>query len=168
MNMEIISNISESLNVKSDILIRCNKCGSEFLSQIVWVKNTKFSCSKCNGSYMERQVKNLLVLNNIQFEEQKKFNKLVGINGGGLSYDFYLPRLNILIECQGEQHYNPFGFDKDNSKLNKQIEHDLRKKNYAIENNISLIEINYKENIKDKIERLIIKAERLMPMSVGK
>lgn len=41
----------------------------------------------------------------INYEPQKRFDGLVGVNGGQLSYDFFLIDDNILIECQGSQHY---------------------------------------------------------------
>lgn len=75
-----------------------------------------------------------------------------------LSYDFYLPDYNILIEYQGEQHYKPvpFGGDIENAKIKfrNQIKNDNIKRYYANTNNIKLIEISYKLS-KIDIENLI-------------
>lgn len=155
MNMEIISDISHGINVNSNVKIKCNECGNIIETKIVWLKNKRFSCSNCKLSSMEKELINLLNTYNIKFETQKKFKDLIGVNGGDLSYDFYIPSKNLLIECQGQQHYEPFGFDKNRDKLNKQIEHDNRKRKYAQQNNISLIEIKYNENIKNIMEKLL-------------
>ena len=57
-------------------------------------------CPLCKASKLEEEVRQLLIINNINFEEQKKF-KWLGLQ----SLDFYLPDKNIAIECQGRQHY---------------------------------------------------------------
>ena len=62
--------------------------------------------SKC-----EKSILNFLQEKNIKFECQKTFKGLNGVNGGLLSYDFFLPDYNLLIEFQGEQHEHPVDFN---------------------------------------------------------
>jgi very-short-patch-repair endonuclease len=71
-----------------------------------------------------------------------------------LSYDFYLPKYNLLIEFQGLQHekYIP-GFHKSKQDFLKQKEHDKRKKEYAEQNKYNLLEIWYYEF--DEIEKIL-------------
>jgi len=85
---------------------------------------------------------------------QKQFEVLLGIGRKNLSYDFYLPKYNFLIEYQGEQHekYIPW-FHKSKKDFEKQQEHDKRKREYAKNNNINLLEIWYWNF--DKIEEII-------------
>lgn len=73
---------------------------------------------------------------------QKKFDGLVGVGNGLLSYDFYLPNYNLLIEYQGGFHDGSVKFQTDEG-LKKQIEHDNRKKEYATKKHINLLEIWY-------------------------
>lgn len=47
---------------------------------------------------------NMLQKNNIVFEQEKTFEWLRYKNL--LKLDYYLPELNIAIECQGEQHFD--------------------------------------------------------------
>ena len=59
----------------------------------------------------------------------KEFDGLVGLNNKNLSYDFYLPQYNLLIEYQGEQHEKPIDFTGKGMKYAKkrfqiQQEHD--------------------------------------------
>ena len=62
-------------------------------------------CPKCNYSHLERNIEQLLLNNNIFFEQQKSFEWLKYINS--LTLDFYLPDKKIAIECQGAQHFYP-------------------------------------------------------------
>ena len=72
-----------------------------------------------------------------------KYFDLRGVKGGLLSYDFFLPTYNLVIEAQGEQHEHPverFGGEK---QFIIQQEHDNRKRNYAHVNKIELLELWY-------------------------
>lgn len=74
---------------------------------------------------------------------QYTFDGLCGVNGGLLSYDFYLPNKNVLIEFQGEQHEQPIEYFGGKEKFKIQQEHDRRKREYAKNHNIDLLEIWY-------------------------
>ena len=61
-----------------------------------------------------------------------------------LSYDFYLPKYNLLIEYQGNYHDGTVNKEvQSDEKFNRQQEHDKRKREYAKKNNIKLLEIWY-------------------------
>lgn len=112
-------------------------------------------CRLCSASTGETIVSSILKEKNIEYEFQKKFDGLVGEGRGQLSYDFYLPKYNTLIEYQGQQHYMIVdAFHATDKTLKKQIHHDDLKREYAKENNISLIEVPYWLTRK-KVERLI-------------
>ena len=118
-------------------------------------------CPKCKFySKLEEEVRKILKENNINFIEQKTFNKLT--YKSNLKIDFYLPDFNIAIECQGIQHFKPinFGSTLDKEKLfeiNKL--RDKIKKEFCEKNNIKLLYYTH-ENIKDKT--LIKTKERLI------
>lgn len=77
----------------------------------------------------------------IKYESQKTFCDLKGVNGGLLSYDFYLPERNILLELHGLQHYQPIDWFGGKVTFEKQQQHDMLKREYAAENGFKLIEI---------------------------
>ena len=79
---------------------------------------------------------------------------MLGLKGGNLSYDFYLPDYNLLIECQGIQHEKWVKNWITKEDFEKQLEHDKRKKQYAKEHNINLLEIWYYDI--DNIENILI------------
>ena len=88
-----------------------------------------------------------------------KFETCVNIRQ--LPFDFYLYEYNILIEYQGEQHFVPksknrmFGASNPMAGYNKIKVNDEIKSKWCIDNNMKLIEISYKENLNEKMERII-------------
>lgn len=112
-------------------------------------------CPKCNNSKGEERINLFLINNNINYEPQKTFNGLLGLGNGLLSYDFYLSEpYNLLIEYQGEQHERYWkGIHQSRKDFEKQLEHDKRKRNYAQDNNINLLEIWYYDY--DNIEQIL-------------
>lgn len=116
-----------------------------------------FGCPKCSESKGEGKITSYLKSRNIYFDSQKSFDNLVGIGGRHLSYDFFLPEYNLLIEYQGIQHNEPidFGCGKERAKERFKIqqEHDKRKREFAKNKNIELLEIGYKDF--DDIESIL-------------
>ena len=91
----------------------------------------------------------------LQYTTQKTWPNLRGVGNGLLRYDFYIPRYNLLIECDEKHHF------KKNSTVN---EHDRRKKEYIsmTSDRLSLLNIPYfniensKALILDMIYRITI------------
>ena len=136
----------------------CEKCGNEFERSLHTLnrRDTGVVCRDCNSSQLETKTKNILEKYNIKYNSQVEYNDLIGLGSGNLSYDFYLPDYNLLIECQGIQHEKfTKGFHKTEECFIKQLEHDKRKRNYAKEHNINLLEIWYYDI--DNIEEILIK-----------
>jgi hypothetical protein len=73
--------------------------------------------------------------------------------------DIYMPELNICIEYQGAQHYEPVDFFGGQEAFEKTKERDERKRLKCIENRCALIYVNEGcdfEDIKNKINKIII------------
>ena len=113
-------------------------------------------CTKCNMSHLENNTMRILEHYNIEYECQKKFKW-----SKRYRYDFYLPTLNVVIECQGEQHFTPVDFAGKGEKnaikeLERNIKRDKIKKDLCNDNNVGIYYINYyDENIEDKIKNII-------------
>ena len=137
-------------NLRTKIIIICPIHG-EFLQS---PKNHKYSgCPKCNESKGEKMINKILDDKYIKYIKQKKFDKCENIKK--LSFDFYLPDYNVCIEYDGEQHYKPITYFGGIKRYEIQKKRDEIKNIYCIENNIKLLRISYKENIKEKIEKYI-------------
>lgn len=131
------------IKARQPIEIICKKHGS-FCQTPDNHLNKKCGCPLCKKYKGEEYISYLLKKSNIQFERNKKFNDLK--DKTFLSFDFYLPSLNILIEYNGKQHYEfcP-NFHKDLHDFYKQKHHDWLKRKYCKKNNITLIVISYKD-----------------------
>nr|DAJ74744.1 MAG TPA: restriction enzyme [Caudoviricetes sp.] len=68
-------------------------------------------------------------------------------NGGQMSYDIFIAGMNIAIEYQGKQHFEPVEFFGGETGFERTIKRDKIKKELSKKNNIKLIYINYWENI---------------------
>ena len=137
----------------------CEDCGEEFKTTLdsIITSGRSMKCRNCTSSKGEQRIKEWLINNNIDFIPQKTFKGLKGMRNGLLSYDFYLPQYNLLIEYQGEQHENfKEGWITEEYFI-IQKEHDRRKKKYTKDNNIELLEIWYYdyENIKKILDNSI-------------
>ena len=91
-------------------------------------------------SKLETAVAILLKENNIQYIREKTYEDL---RGGKFRYDFYLPKLNTIIEVNGQQHYYEVWGGR--TGLLKQQENDRRKISYALANKIIMFTIPYWE-----------------------
>ena len=141
----------------SVVMWRCLcDCGEEIIvrsSALLHGYTKSCGCMKSHGEYY---ITTYLLSNSINFEKQKKFSDLLGVGGGNLSYDFYLPNHNMLIECQGEQHERPIEYFGGEEQFIIQQEHDRRKREYAKDNGYKLLEISYKDY--NNIENILTKA----------
>ncbi|MBE6824386.1 MAG: hypothetical protein E7513_03460 [Ruminococcaceae bacterium] len=66
---------------------------------------------------------------------------------GNMSYDVYICGLNIAIEYQGKQHFEPVEYFGGKEHYEKQVERDKLKLRLSKENGIKLVYINYWEDI---------------------
>lgn len=157
--------ILEQLNEKDSArtyywLCQCD-CGN--ITKVAgshWGKT--YSCGSCLKSKGEYKISQILIENNIQFEQEKTFNTCRFPDSQILArYDFYLPDFNLLIEYDGIQHY----FCQKNKSLNnkenfKQLQQrDLFKTQLAKENNIKLKRIPYYDYNKITLEYILNQEE---------
>lgn len=134
-----------------NLKIRCS-CGNIYTTSLACYElgtQQCFSCS-CKESAREREIRNILEFNKINFVQEKKFNDCKDTLP--LPFDFYLPDYNLCIEFDGQHHYeNVFG--EKHYEMTKQ--HDKIKNQYCKDNNINLLRIPYWDgnNIEDIISK---------------
>lgn len=91
----------------------------------------------------EQVIINLLRKGGLKFEREKEFADL---RGGRYRYDFYLPALGVLIEYDGEQHFQRVSlFQKTQRDFLKTKGHDRQKNEYALTHNLHLYRVPYWE-----------------------
>lgn len=157
-NKDTIEIVGRYKHDEAPIECCCKRCGYTWYPRARYlIRNKRASgCPHCNMSKGELAVESFLSKNSIIFEEQKSFDDLVGTGGRLLSYDFYLPKNNLLIEYQGVFHDGSVPYQTREQFIYRQT-HDDMKRQYAKNHGIELLEIWYKDF--DNIEQIL--TERL-------
>jgi very-short-patch-repair endonuclease len=116
-------------------------------------------CPICKESKGEQYLRNLFLSKNIKFNRQKKYNGF-----GDLPFDFYLPKYNVLIEYDGEQHFQPTFGSTDSTRMinySTTYRNDNIKNEFINTNNrkLSLIRIPYTMEM-GEIDKLLMRTLR--------
>jgi len=132
-------------NSYTNIMMKCNHCG------YIWKTNgvnitQGHGCPKCCKSKGEQKIETILKNNAIKYKPQYSENGCRDILP--LPFDFYLYDLNIMIEVDGKQHYEPIcfgGISIEEAQENFKIvqKHDSIKTAYCKNNGIRLLRIPY-------------------------
>ena len=142
-------------NTKEKVKIKCNTCSYVFFQEVSCHYNSGTGCPKCKESKGEKKVHDFLETLNINFERQRKFEGCKFKRK--LPFDFYLYDINLLIEFDGEGHFEPLRYSKNKlinyKKYLDVLERDKIKDEWARKNNIPLLRIPYWDF--DRIEELV-------------
>ena len=144
--------VGKYVNAHTPILHRCMVDGYEWMALPANIVKGS-GCPECNESHGEKQIRQWLSDNNIEYVPQKTFNDCK--NKKSLPFDFYLPDYNICIECQGKQHFEIIDYFGGEERFNYTKKHDNIKKEYCDNNNIKLVYIDYTENDINSIKTII-------------
>lgn len=140
------------INSQTKVIIGCSKHGDFLVTPNDFLCGGT-GCPKCSESKGERAIRNWFEEHEINYIPQQRFKDL-----GRLSYDFYIPNFNLLIEYNGQQHYKLVSvFHKNEQDLEYQLKRDKLKKDYAERNGYKLLVIPYTEfdNIESILEKTI-------------
>lgn len=120
-------------------------------------------CSESAKSKGELMIREYFIKNKIKFIEYNTFEGLNGTGNRKLSFDFYLPDHNLLIEFQGAQHERSVDIFGGEHQFKVQKEHDRRKRNYAKEHGYELLEIWYYdiENIDQILDNHLLTSQEV-------
>ena len=141
------------VNAYTPIEIICKEHGSFWQTPTHHLRG--YRCPVCQESKGEFRVRTYLETKGIEFEKQKTFEKCVNIKP--LKFDFYLPKENVLIEFDGEQHFQAKDFFGGVEALLENHKLDRIKNKFTIENNIPMLRIKYTDlkNIEILIEEFL-------------
>lgn len=146
--------IEEYKGTDTKIEVKCSVCGNIWKSSPAKTLNGG-GCPLCCLSKGEKEIAKILKKYDIVYVQQQEYKNLIGVGRGKLSYDFYLPDYNMLIEYQGKQHEIPIKYFRGEDGFRVRKEHDRRKKEYAKEHGIKLLEIWYNEDIEQKLKETL-------------
>ena len=143
---------------------KCSLCGYSWSAPVS--RRTGFyksGCPACSLSRGEKEVSKFLFRNLISFMTQKTFSDCKWKKYGALKFDFYIKKMNTIIEYDGIQHYEPITFggisyEKSLENLEEQKIKDKIKDEYCLEKGIILYRIPYWnfENINSILTELLL------------
>lgn len=145
-NIEVIEDLNEFTNTHRRLhLCRCGYCGTIFKVNTNDLTAQKIESCGCLKSKGEQKLIKIFIQNNISYKKEYTFDDLYLekdiYKKHPLRFDFFLPDYNVLIEYQGNQHY-----DKKSRYYSEQgTYNDNLKKEYCKNKKIKLIEINYQD-----------------------
>ena len=136
------------------ILWKCKcECGNEKITLGKSLRAGLVQSCGCLHSKGEAKINSILTELNIEFVPQYHTEELKNENNYFLYFDFFLPKYRVIIEYQGEQHFEPInrGFYTQESfeKLQKR---DNLKREWCNNKGIKLIEIPYTDYDKITID----------------
>ena len=140
--------LSDITTVNQWILIK-HSCGHIYRGRISNHLSGQ-GCIKCKTSLGEKRIQRFLKHNNIQYESQYP------IDESRLRYDIFIPEINMLIEYDGKQHFEPVDFFGGVKMFERRKELDKIKNNIAKKRGYVLIRISYIEE--DKLEKILSRA----------
>jgi hypothetical protein len=86
-------------NTKTKVCIICPEHGEFWQTPCAHMQGQ--GCPQCKMSHLENKICRLLKDNNVIYEYESNINGILKRK----TVDFYLPKINIAIECQGGQHF---------------------------------------------------------------
>lgn len=113
------------------------------LNKDVWCRCKK--CKTTRRSKAEDLIADYLDNRGVRFETEKRFDDLKSDTGQPLSFDFFLPDHNTLIEYDGMQHFKPVNYFGGEITQRRIALNDKKKNKYVGDNNLNLIRISYKQ-----------------------
>ena len=119
------------------------------------IRGHTLSCGCRHQSKWEIFINDFLISLNIEFIPQKRFSDCTNHKGSDmLPFDFYVPSYNLIIEYDGEHHFQPVKGWGGEEKFMITQQNDYIKDNYCKSNNITLLRLPYtytEEDIKNEI-----------------
>lgn len=137
-------------NIKTKIQIKCNKNHIFEISYNNFIHSEQ-GCSICKESKGEVKIRLFLNQNKIVFIPQHRFSECR--NKRPLPFDFYVPTYNLLIEYDGQQHFEQINFNGNKTNLEYIKNNDLIKNDFCKKNNINILRINYNDNVLEKLNQ---------------
>lgn len=126
-------------------------CGNHFVARGPQLRfGSVISCGCASTSKWEIWTSQFLDEHGVAYSSQKFYPGLLGAGGRRLLYDFHVifPNGEILLECQGRQHYEPVAYFGGDAVFERQVENDRRKREWAKLHKIPLIEIDCSKDMK--------------------
>jgi len=147
-NGKYLYDLSNYKNFKSKIRVKCNQHG--WFEVSVYCHKKGNACVLCsNKSLGETKISEFLDGIGIEYVRQKSFDGCKFKNK--MTFDFYLPKHNTIIEYDGIQHFKPIDWFGGIESFEIQKKKDEIKNIFCKDHGIKLLRISYQEDVEHKI-----------------
>lgn len=136
------------LTKRDKVKIICKEHG--VFEQKAYVHLQGHGCPICNNSKLEIYLRNKLKNMNISFFQNYKFDDCRNILP--IPFDFYIPSRNLLIECDGVQHFVAVDYFGGENRLEYQMKNDSIKNDYCKDFDIDLKRVKSYREIEDLLK----------------
>lgn len=136
------------LTKRDKVKIICKEHG--VFEQKAYVHLQGHGCPICSNSKLEIYLRNKLKNMNISFFQNYKFDDCRNILP--LPFDFYIPSRNLLIECDGVQHFVAVDYFGGENRLEYQMKNDSIKNDYCKDFDIDLKRVKSYREIEDLLK----------------
>lgn len=145
---------------ESDIILTRDKvnlvhreCGNQFEIKLHCFVTNNQRCPICRRSGKSvneksngvKEIEKVLTLLDLKFQNEYSFDDLRGNGNKRLPFDIYVKDLNLLIEYDGLQHFQPIDYYGGEERFVRCQELDNIKNSWCVKKDISLIRIPYTE-----------------------
>lgn len=126
-------------------------CGNIHIGSVTSITTGHtMSCGCMCKSKGEMYIEEILHKLNIEFERQKRFDDCKSKRT--LPFDFYIPKFNVCIEYDGEQHFKSIEHWGGEERFLERQLNDQIKNDFCKDNNIKLVRIPYTKNEQEIFE----------------
>lgn len=144
---------------RSQWLCECSCGNTKIVNQMELKKGETLSCGCLRSSFGEIQIDKILKESQLPYKREYNFPDLVSENNVPLRFDFAVfnddNSIKLLIEYDGEQHFQNKTDKIWSDSLEKRQERDRIKNDYCLSHNIPLIRIPYWEKNNITLELLL-------------
>ncbi len=160
-DLTVIKQVQPYINPSGRRLIRylCKcSCGEYVYALANTLRSGDVKSCGCKANFKgELLVKSFLDDHNIHYVIHKSFDDCLSDKGFRLNFDFFLEDYNLLIECNGIQHYEPVEFFVGDTKFIQQKPNDQLKYEYALNNDYDYLILDCRrkklKNVKSILEK---------------
>lgn len=138
--------VTEYVKDNEKVKIKCKAC-DKFFEQSPRHHLNGEGCPICKQSRLEKYLMIFFDKNKITYKREvnNTIFKWIGLQ----SFDFYLPDYNIVIECQGGQHFKEVKRFGGYKSFLLNLKRDIKKNNLCKKNNIKILYLTEKKSIKE-------------------
>lgn len=138
----------EYINDTTPVTVRCRVHGYFDVTPEQHLSLTG-GCPKCKESKGETRIREFLEYHDIKFIQEYRIEPF------HFRYDFWLPKLKVLIEFHGQQHFKPVGLFGGAEGLKETVLRDQAKREVAKWRKLPLVTLTYKQMHNDTLERVL-------------